>query len=153
MRGLENKIPPPIIALLSWAAMWTLSLMPPHIDIATPVRAFVSICIALPGGVFALAGFVSFWRAKTTINPHKPENASKLVTSGIFRISRNPMYASLALFLTAWAVYLASPWALAGVAGFILYMNRFQIAPEERALAQVFGADYEKYTSKVRRWL
>jgi protein-S-isoprenylcysteine O-methyltransferase Ste14 len=153
MRMLDNTIPPLIITLLSGALMWALSLLPPHFEIAISVRLLAATGIALPGGVFCLAGFVSFRRAKTTINPHKPGNATKLVTSGIYRISRNPMYASLALFLAAWAAYVASPWSPAGLAAFILYMNRFQIAPEERALAKLFGADYEDYASRVRRWL
>lgn len=63
------------------------------------------------------------------------------------------MYVGFAMFLTAWAFYLASPLLLLGVLGFILYMNRFQITPEERALTTLFGADFLAYQAKVRRWL
>jgi protein-S-isoprenylcysteine O-methyltransferase Ste14 len=75
------------------------------------------------------------------------------VCSGIYQVSRNPMYVGLALFLTAWAVYLSSIWACLGVLGFVLYISRFQIAPEERALTKIFGTEFTNYQSKVRRWL
>jgi protein-S-isoprenylcysteine O-methyltransferase Ste14 len=63
------------------------------------------------------------------------------------------MYLGLALLLVAWAVYLASPAAVLGVVGFILYINQFQIAPEERAIAALFGNEFVNYQSQVRRWL
>ena len=116
-------------------------------------RSPMYAAMSLVGAFFCLAGVVSFRRAKTTVNPLKPEQASSLVTSGIYRWSRNPMYVGFALFLVAWAAWLASPWTLLGVAGFVLYMNRFQIGPEERALASLFGIDFNHYCASVRRWL
>ena len=105
------------------------------------------------GLLFVLAGGISFRRARTTVNPLKPEAASALVTSGIYRYTRNPMYVGFALWLLAWGLYLASPLVLLGVLGFVLYMNRLQIAPEERALGRLFGADFAAYRQRVRRWL
>ena len=96
---------------------------------------------------------VSLRRARTTVNPLRPERASALVTTGVYRITRNPMYVGMALMLLAWAVLLASPAALAGPVTFIAYMNRFQIGPEEDALDTLFGPDYAAYRSRVRRWL
>jgi protein-S-isoprenylcysteine O-methyltransferase Ste14 len=83
----------------------------------------------------------------------KPDASSSLVRSGIYTITRNPMYAGMLLMLCAWAVYLGSAWALVGPATFVAYMNRFQIAPEQRALEALFGASYTDYKAKVRRWL
>lgn len=57
------------------------------------------------------------------------------------------------MLLLAWACYLAAPWALVGVLAFVLYIQRFQIAPEERALAQIFGDEFQRYRAQVRRWL
>lgn len=73
--------------------------------------------------------------------------------AGIYRYSRNPMYVGLAAMLSAWAIYLRSPVALSGVAVFILYMNRFQITPEERALESLFAEEFVAYRARVRRWL
>ena len=83
----------------------------------------------------------------------KPQTTSSLVCSGIYRVTRNPMYLGLVFVLVAWAVFLSSAWALLGPMAFALYMNRFQIAPEERVLSSMFGASYSDYLSRVRRWL
>ena len=102
---------------------------------------------------FAISGAISFRVAKTTVNPLKPETASSLVTSGVFKYSRNPMYVGLAIILLAWTTYLAVPLGLLAVVGFIAYIQRFQIVPEERALVVLFGNEFEAYQSTVRRWL
>ena len=101
----------------------------------------------------ALAGNREFKRARTTINPFRPENSTVLVTSGIFRITRNPMYVGLTLVLLGWAAFLSSGWGLLGPVVFALYINCFQIAPEERVLSAKFGEAYTRYTARVRRWL
>ncbi len=83
----------------------------------------------------------------------KPEAASSLVSTGIYRLSRNPMYVGLVFLLLALLVYLASALSIIGVLVFVLYINAFQIKPEERALMRKFGADFAEYKSRVRRWL
>jgi protein-S-isoprenylcysteine O-methyltransferase Ste14 len=83
----------------------------------------------------------------------KPENASSLVVSGVYRITRNPMYVGLLLLLVAWCVFLSAPWAIAGPVAFFLYIGKFQIAPEEQVMSQKFGTDYLAYKARVRRWL
>lgn len=153
MHLLEHRIPPPLVAALFGAAMWVLARVVPGLALALPIRIGATAAIFLVGAVFCLAGVASFRRARTTVNPLKPEQASALVSSGVYRWSRNPMYVGFALFLVAWAAWLASPWTLLGVAGFVLYMNRFQIGPEERALAALFGDEFRRYCARVRRWL
>jgi protein-S-isoprenylcysteine O-methyltransferase Ste14 len=76
-----------------------------------------------------------------------------LVTGGIYRLSRNPMYVGLVLFLMAWAIQLSMLWPYIGPVFFIIYINRFQIAPEERVMENKFGVEYSAYKNKVRRWL
>jgi protein-S-isoprenylcysteine O-methyltransferase Ste14 len=83
----------------------------------------------------------------------KPASASSLVSSGVYRITRNPMYVGVLLVLVAWATFLAAPLALPGPLAFVLYIGRFQIAPEEAVLGKLFGAEYAEYKAKVRRWL
>jgi protein-S-isoprenylcysteine O-methyltransferase Ste14 len=82
-----------------------------------------------------------------------PENASALVTYGIYRLSRNPMYCGMAALLLAWAAYLQSPLSVLGIAVFVLYITQFQIKPEERTLEKLFGDAFLRYKSSVRRWL
>jgi protein-S-isoprenylcysteine O-methyltransferase Ste14 len=153
MRALELKIPPPVVAFLVGAAMWSVSEQRISLELPFSVRLAAFVVIAVAGGAFALAGDLEFKRARTTINPFKPENSTTLVTSGIYRVTRNPMYVGLTLVLIGWAAFLCSAWALPGPVVFVLYITRFQIVPEERVLAGKFGAAYAQYTARVRRWL
>lgn len=153
MRALELTIPPPVVALVVGAAMWLASEQRISLPLPFTVRLAAFAVIAVAGGAFALAGDLEFKRARTTINPFKPENSTTLVTSGIYRVTRNPMYVGLTLVLVGWAAFLCSAWALPGPVVFVLYITRFQVVPEERALAVKFGAAYAQYTAHVRRWL
>jgi len=147
---LENRIPPPIVAACIAAAMLGLAWVVPALDF--PVPPVLAFPVAAVGALLDAIALVHFLRRRTTVNPLKPESASALVTGGIYRLTRNPMYLGLATLLLAWAIYLGNLAALAGVPLFILYMNRFQIAPEERALEARFGAEYIAYRARVRRW-
>lgn len=153
MRKLELKIPPPAVAGTIAGLMWGISRTTPLLDLSSTVRLATTATIALAGLGIGLAGIIAFRRARTTVNPMKPETTSSLVYSGIYRATRNPMYVGVLFVLLAWAVFLSSAWALLGPLAFVLYINRFQIAPEERVLLAKFGSDYTAYKSKVRRWL
>jgi protein-S-isoprenylcysteine O-methyltransferase Ste14 len=153
MKSLELVVPPPAVAAITAVAMWGVSLGTRAFLLPSSVRLSVFVVLLLAGLTFSLSGVLFFRRAGTTVNPTKPENASSLVRTGVYGVTRNPMYVGLSLVLLAWAVFLASPWALIGVLGFVLYISHFQIAPEERALAKLFGTEYSEYQSKVRRWL
>jgi protein-S-isoprenylcysteine O-methyltransferase Ste14 len=153
MSSLELKIPPPAVAAVVAVAMWGASRLAPLIQVPSALRLAAAAAIALVGIGFSAAGVLAFRRARTTVNPTTPEKATALVSSGAYRITRNPMYVGLAWVLVAWAVFLSSGWALLGVVAFVLYIGRFQIAPEERALAQLFGSEYAAYRARVRRWL
>ena len=148
---LNNKIPPVIIVLF-FAAIMALIAHYSVIDF-TAFITYLALSFLAIGIVLCIAGVLSFKLAKTTVNPSKPEQASKLITSGIYRLSRNPMYVGLAFILVAWGIWLSSLWALLCVAGFIAYLTFFQIMPEERALTKLFGEEYIAYKAKVRRWL
>jgi protein-S-isoprenylcysteine O-methyltransferase Ste14 len=153
MSTLEHRIPPPVVALLALPFMWLLSTLLPRVDASASIRVTLSICLAAIGVGFSITGALAFRRAKTTVNPLRPESASTLVTTGVYRITRNPMYVGLMLALLGWAVFLASPLSLVGPVLFIAYINRFQIKPEEAVLRAKFGSVYEQYKSTVRRWL
>lgn len=153
MRALELKIPPPVVAALAAAGMWGLAALAPLLAVPGGLRVTAALLIALVGASFDLAGLIAFRRAKTTVNPMRPEASVALVSGGVYRLTRNPMYVGMALILLAWAVYLSSAWALLGPLAFALYITRFQIQPEERVLAARFGSRYAAYQSAVRRWL
>ncbi|MFZ6049265.1 methyltransferase family protein [Pseudomonas sp. CR3202] len=153
MHWLEHRIPPPLVAILFGILMWLLARLTPSIDTAAAWRIGASAALLLAGMAVCLSGVLSFRRAMTTVNPLKPDTATALVSTGIYRHTRNPMYLGFAIALVAWTIYLASPIALLGVAGFVLYMNRFQIGPEEQALAGLFGEAFSAYRIRVRRWL
>lgn len=153
LRCLETKVPPPAVALVIVAGMWLLAWVTPVVPLAELVRVPIACVLAAGGLAFGLAGSLAFRRAGTTVNPLKPERASQLVISGVYRITRNPMYLGLLLGLAALALYFAAPLALAGPVVFAAYIHRFQIKPEERALEAKFGSAYIDYKQRVRRWL
>jgi protein-S-isoprenylcysteine O-methyltransferase Ste14 len=153
MRTLEHRIPPPLVVVAIGVGMYWLSTHSAHAEWSYPLRVGLVLCVAGLGIIFLGGGFFAFSQARTTIDPVRLESASALVTTGVFRITRNPMYVGFAAMLTAWAIWLQTPWALSGVALFVAFTWRFQIVPEERTLAKKFGAPYERYKHSVRRWL
>ncbi len=153
MRALELKIPPVALALITGAAMWGLAKAAPSLVSAVPFRQGIAAFLAVAGVSVAVLGVLSFRRSRTTVNPTTPQRTSALVTTGIYRVSRNPMYLGFLLLLVAWAAFLANVLALLPVVAFIAFVNRFQIAPEEQALAAMFGDDYFNYKRRVRRWV
>lgn len=118
-----------------------------------PANAVEDVLALIAGTCLIAVSVALFIRARTTIEPTRPGRAAVLVVSGFNRISRNPMYLGMLLWLLAWALWLGSPAGIAGLPLFVLYMNRFQISLEERFLAEKFGQQYEDYRSRVRRWV
>jgi protein-S-isoprenylcysteine O-methyltransferase Ste14 len=153
VKSLELRVPPPVAMLLAAALMWLAALALPALDFPLEARGPIAAIVALAGVAIAGVAFFQFRRAGTTVNPMKPGESAVLVTQGIYRFSRNPMYVGDALMLIGWALWLANAAALALVALFVVYLNRYQIAPEERALEARYGAPYAEYCRAVRRWL
>lgn len=153
MQWLEHKIPPPVVGALVGLAMWLAAPLGPPLALADGARHVITAVLVAVGLAFDVAGLVAFRASRTTINPMKPERASTLVTTGVYRITRNPMYVGLCFILLAWAAHLSSLPPFAGPVVFVLYISRFQIAPEERVLLRMFGEHYVRYAARVRRWL
>lgn len=148
---LELRVPPLVLALVCalamgllsrWVAGWRLTM-------PWPLPALPTVA----GAVVAGAAVQANWRARTTLNPMNPAQARSLVTDSVYRFSRNPMYLGMVLVLLGWAAWLGHPLALALVPLAALYLQRFQIRPEERALDAHFGPAYRLYCGRVRRWL
>ena len=150
---MRLRIPPPILMLLAAGLMWTLDqYMPLAQWIAHPWNRLGGLLGAV-GIVIDVAAFLRFRKSGTTVNPLDPNKASHLVTDGVFRVSRNPMYLGLVLLLIGWGVWLgsASPWLVPPL--FVIVLTIVQIVPEEQALSRRFGEEYLSYRRKVARWI
>lgn len=153
MQALDHKVPPPIVGALVAAAMWFLSQFEPQLPLPQTAKFALVGLLVTSGITFDLLGLVAFRRSRTSINPLTPSKASALVTRGVYKITRNPMYVGMTLLLTAWAVHLSGLWPFVGPVLFVRYISRFQIQPEERILRDLFGQEYADYAARVRRWL
>jgi len=147
------RIPPPVLFVLAGALMGALHHWLPLAHwIPSPWNRF-GILLAAFAIIISATAVTQFRRIGTTVNPLDPSKATRLVTGGIFRISRNPMYLGLLLLLIGWAGWLgsASPWLVPPL--FWATITFGQIMPEERALRQLFGAPYLAYQQAVGRWI
>lgn len=153
MTRLELKLPPPLVTLFAAALGWLLSAILPQFDVAVSASAIIAGLLGLAGVITAGLGVASFRRAGTTLEPTRPEASAALVTGGIYRVTRNPMYVGLAVLLLGWLVFLSNIVAMLVLPCFIAYMTRFQIIPEERVLAHQFPDPFRTYRQTVRRWI
>ena len=153
LRALETRLPPPLVALLVALAMLASRLSPERLPVGRPWRIGLAVALALAGLAIVLPAVRAFRRARTTVNPLRIEQASTLVTDGIFAVTRNPMYLGLALVLAGWAIGLGSAWAFLGPIAFVAFITRFQIVPEERLLEARFGEAFLSWRRRTRRWL
>jgi protein-S-isoprenylcysteine O-methyltransferase Ste14 len=153
MHILELKVPPVAVVLFMAALMWLVSWVLPSFGLVFPARDLFAVSFAVAGVVTTLLGIASFRQARTTVNPMKPESSSSLVVTGIYKLTRNPMYLGFLSVLLGWAIFLSNSLSFLLLPAFIFYMNRFQIEPEERALTSLFGQEFVAYKSRVRRWI
>ena len=153
MKMLQLKIPPPVYAISIGILMWMLNRYFPVFQFIDSPWNRLGIAIILIAGSFDLWSLLLFFKKHTTANPMKPQNTSGIVTSGLYKISRNPMYLGLLAILTGYAVWLGSltPFLLLPV--FYWIITEMQIKPEEKMLQEKFGSEYMNYKEKVRRWL
>lgn len=156
MSILELKIPPAILLALAILGVYFSPRLLPFIPIQNAMpefRAVLAWLVFSLGVAIAVVGVITFKMAKTTTNPMLIENTSTLVTHGIYRFTRNPMYLGMLLVIL---FFIIKTGYLAGVifaVVFVAYMNMFQIKPEERMLTKIFGKDYTDYTNRTRPWL
>ena len=153
MQWLELKIPPLLVWIAFAGAMLAVPRFAPGLSFRLSAGPAIALALAALGGVVALAGIFAFRNYRTTVNPLSPSTASVVVTTGVYRISRNPMYLGFLMALAGWAVHLSNVGAILLLPVFVAYLTRYQIKPEERALLAKFGSEYSQYMSRVRRWL
>ena len=153
MRRLELRVPPPVVAAVCALIMWYAGKPLPALDFDFLGRFTTIVVLIVLGFLVGGIAVSQFSRARTTVNPLKPQESSALVTRGLYRWTRNPMYLAMLIVLVGWAFFVSNAIAFLVLPLFIAYINRFQIRPEERVLRQRFGAQFDDYCGRVRRWL
>ena len=148
---MKTKIPPPIIALLCIVINYlsTYLINPiklPNIEIIGGLILFLGVATAV-------LAIILFKKEKTTVNPMKPEETTTLITTGIFSITRNPMYLGLFFVICSTVLLFGSWFGIIILIFFVWYITKFQIIPEEEAMEKLFGVKYDEYRQKVRRWI
>ena len=152
MKFLELKVPPAVVFFLCVGLIWTIDyLFPPMFVLSLSSWIFWALLVI--GALTSVIGLIQFAVRSTSVNPHKPDHVSSLVTSGVYRLSRNPMYLGMLIILFAAALKFGHPIGLIILPLYVLYMNRFQIEPEEKAMEKKFGEKFRKYRQDVRRWV
>ncbi|WP_413284402.1 methyltransferase family protein [Vibrio sp. MA40-2] len=153
MRALELKVPPVVVFLLCLVVMYWINTISTVWNVYLPMPYIVGAVCFCASGYFGLSGIMEFSKAKTSVHPVNMNKTTAVVNSGVYKISRNPMYFGLLLLLFAFAYVQQNILNFLVCAAFVLYMNRFQICVEEKHLQQKFGAEYLDYKKKVRRWI
>lgn len=155
MARFENRIPPPLLWVIASAVTWIVARL--DLDgspLESTTSEWLGVLFAVVGIGIAFAGLREFSKANTTVDPHKVENASTVVSSGIYRFTRNPMYVGLVLMSIGWGLRLGTAIGMVIGTGLLLVaLTVLQIRPEERALSAAFGSEYDEYKASVRRWL
>ena len=148
---MKTKIPPPILALVMIVLIYLSSLFVESITFK--YQGSLSVLFIILGSACALPSFKLFAKFKTTITPLKPSDATALVTEGMYRYSSNPMYLGLILWTIASTIWFGTWLGIIINIVFIFLINFLQIIPEEEALLEIFGEEYEEYKKNVRRWI
>ena len=148
---METKIPPPIVTLIFGLSIYFSRGIFQVVEIK--YSFYFGILLLVLGFVILISAVRLFRKDKTTVNPLSPEQATKLVTDGIFKYSRNPMYLGMALVLGSIAVFFNLIGGIILVALFCVYITKFQIIPEERAMMNLFAQDFDEYKKVTRRWI
>lgn len=151
--ALDLRVPPLLLWVVSALSILAIARWVPFGLWPIPGQALIGSALILIGALIALAGVWAFAQARTTVNPMAPEAASSIVTVGVYRYTRNPMYLGMAAALLGLALWPPSPAGIGIVALFCAYLSRYQIKPEEAALQRRFGSAYVDYCARVRAWL
>lgn len=153
MKNLETRIPPPMVTLVFALIIYLIDKVASLTSQGERVRRIVAAVFIAASLLAIIGGVLAFHKRRTTVNPLRPDRATSLVVEGVYRMSRNPMYLGMLLILCAWSIWLGNPWGVLGLVGFVVYMNRFQIIPEERTMREKFGMQWDTYAARVRRWI
>jgi protein-S-isoprenylcysteine O-methyltransferase Ste14 len=156
MNFLQLKCPPPIVMLLSMLFAFVLSqrglefILQQVSDVSNMIWPLIFF---ITGISLAMLGIKEFLAQQTTVNPLDPRQSTSLVVSGVFQLTRNPMYLGMLVVLLGWGDFLDNFLAYSGALFFFVYITAFQIKPEEAVMLEKFGEPFKQYCQSVRRWL
>ena len=151
MIDIKTKFPPPLVALtFGFLINYTKNIFP-KVEIKN--KTIFGSFMIISGLIIILFAIILFKKYQTTITPLNPSNATKLITDGIYKFSRNPMYLGLLFVLFGISIILNPTGGLFLIPLFILYLNIFQIVPEENAMVDLFKDEFLEYRKNVRRWI
>ncbi|GAB4520728.1 MAG: isoprenylcysteine carboxylmethyltransferase family protein [Roseibium sp.] len=150
---MHLKVPPPVAVAIALLMLYAAGRWLPGLTLTFPGQTILAILLIAAGLAIGAVAIAEFLKARTTFNPVTPHKARALVTDGLYRVSRNPMYVADVLIILALAVHIGTLSVLAVVPLFVWYLTKFQIKPEEKHLRQIFGRDYADYCARVRRWI
>ncbi|USD25332.1 methyltransferase family protein [Flagellimonas marinaquae] len=149
---MKLKVPPALVMLIFGGTMFLLDRFLPVGEFDFFGRNQLAWILFVLGVIVGLLAVLQFWTGKTSLDPMHPQKTSRLMTKGVYNFSRNPMYLGLLLLLLALGLWLGNAFNTLVSAGFVSYMNHFQIQPEEDMLQQKFGKEYRFYCKLTRRW-
>lgn len=155
---LYRVLPPPAALLIGIVLLWLGVRLPPEFAAWSamfdfPGRRVIGMAFFIVALALMIAAVAAMQRWQTTVNPLTPERSARLVTEGVFGFSRNPIYLGDALILVGAGFWFGTAWAVLVTGLFVVYIHKVQIRAEERALAARFGAEFQAYSARVRRWL
>ena len=153
MQFLEAKIPPVALTIFLALTAWLLAFVLPQFNASIPYQYAFSGIAFICGLSISLIGVYAFNTHQTTVNPTTPDATTTVVTTGIYKYTRNPMYLGFALFLLSASLFTSNLAATVVLPIYFAYMTQFQIKPEELALQEKFGDAFTAYMSRVRRWI
>ena len=145
-----NKIHPPFLALANITIFYFSNFLISSFEFFG--QTVLAAIIALEGVLIITLSIRLFKKGNTTVNPFKLDETSSLITEGVYRFTRNPMYLGLLLIVISTLMFFGAWFGLIVVCFFIWYINTYQIQPEEEALQKLFGDQFTEYSKKVRRW-
>ena len=148
---MNNRIPPPIVALICGLVIYYTRCLFPSCD--SNILKILSPIFLILGLLIGFSAILKFIKNKTTVNPVKIENASTLVNSGIFKYTRNPMYLGMLFILISISLNFNLYGGIIVVLFFYFFIDKFQIVPEEKIMEEIFGDEYVEYKKTTRRWL
>lgn len=149
--GISPLIHPPIVALMFILIAYALGRLVPLPFAAPPVLQYAGLALSFAGFVLGAGAFIEFRKAHTTLDPHG--SAKSLVTSGIYRFTRNPIYLGFLLMVIGLPLNSGLYWGIVLAPFYLFVMDRLIIRPEEAYLERRFGNTYTSYLSRVRRWV
>lgn len=152
---MNAKIPPDVVLLSCGILMRLIAAFAPWCSFTLPYHHVLFWAMLMMGFILVWLGVATIYKHRTTVRPDSASlpKAAALVTTGIYRYTRNPIYLGMAILLLAWVIFLTNWLAVSGVAIFIGFITKYQIIPEESALEKIFGQHYTRYKSAVRRWV